>query len=337
MKTPILAALLLSVGARAWAGATWRSPDNEDRQTPLHAHRAEARGEAHRKAHAQPLNEKRAEPPRATRAAPNPARRVEARPAVQPRPRAVASARALIDRRPPPAAPAHDDHGRTVPKPATVAPDHAQVVRDPAFSRNIEARERNEQQRSHYYWHDERGQRYCHYDDDRGTHWYGFYAGPRFYWTRYYGSRWWWYDQSYARWVYWQENHWWWVDPSQTAFIYVNGSYQLASFAGGPAATIQLTPNPPPETAVPGPAPTAAAAPDTFYSADGTRMVQIFGERREAFLYDRSNAQLPRFVAFLGGDTTSAEFSSALPLQVLVKRSDGGLAVFDGSGKPFNR
>ncbi|HVM33681.1 MAG TPA: hypothetical protein VMU88_11145, partial [bacterium] len=81
---------------------------------------------------------------------------------------------------------------------------------------------------NYYYWHSYNGYRYCHYYDNWGYHWYGWYLGDTCFWTRYYWGNWWWYDGAAARWCYWHDGGWWWNDPynTSTVYIYVNGDYQ---------------------------------------------------------------------------------------------------------------
>jgi hypothetical protein len=70
-------------------------------------------------------------------------------------------------------------------------------------------------------------------------------------------------------------------------------------------------------------------------SPDGTRMVQIFGERREAFLYDLTGVAGPSFLAYLAADVKRVRFSQAQPgepFEILVVMNDGTFDVFDESG-----
>ncbi len=190
------------------------------------------------------------------------------------------------------------------------------------------------------YWHRDGGTRYAHWFDGR-SHWYGFYNGPRFYWTRYDDHRWWWYDEGMDRWLYWHDNYWWWNNPNAPGTPYVvvgENYYPYPAVAADPA----LAPG-----AVPADTPQAVSSEDddsgeapqygggeSVVSPDGSREVQIYGERREAFLYDRSNGT-PQFVAYLAPGVRKAQFSEASgdKLQVLLLLEDGTYDVFDGQGR----
>jgi len=113
---------------------------------------------------------------------------------------------------------------------------HAAIVAKPAFMQNVATYQAQEQVPNRYYWHSAPGVEYVHYYTG-GAHWYGFYVGPDFYWTRYHDSRWWWYDPVYRRWVYYGDGSWWWQDPAQpqAVFVYSGGSY-VPSAAAPPDA-----------------------------------------------------------------------------------------------------
>src|ERR1019366_8914223 len=70
-----------------------------------------------------------------------------------------------------------------------------------------------ENRANHYYWHQDQSFSYCHYIDPTGYHWWGWYVGDQFFWTRHFHSRWWWYASGYDRWCFWNNGNWWWQDP----------------------------------------------------------------------------------------------------------------------------
>jgi hypothetical protein len=71
----------------------------------------------------------------------------------------------------------------------------------------------------------------------------------------------------------------------------------------------------------------------TYISPDSAREVQVYGDRREAFLYDRTGGGEPRFIAFLASGVRRAQFSEASDrLQILLLMNDGSYDVFDGDG-----
>lgn len=310
---------------------------------PHDEHRDDYREERREKAQAR-KDERAAKPPRPAKAArPKPlakprrpagvpAPAVRARPA--PRAEPIRDARHILrDKRGAPAAPL-DEHGHPVTvAPTTEAPNHALIENRTAVVRIIQVRERDEQERNRYYWHHEGGVRYCHYYDAWGAHWYGFYLGPRFYWTRRWVDRWWWYDPVGVRWVYWHDGYWWWQDPLApgSLYVYMNGNYvpygPLQSYAGGPAVTVPLTPAPPAQA----PAPAQA---QVYYSPDGTRVAQIVGDDHGAWLYDSSVSGTPAFLAELSTGAANIRFSSAPASQILVERLDGSFGLFDADGRP---
>ncbi len=228
-----------------------------------------------------------------------------------------------------------DHHEPPTPPPGTAAmtaaPNHAFIERRQPVVQVIQARENGERERGRFYWHYESGLRYCHYFDAWGAHWYGFYAGPRFYWTRRWYNRWWWYDPVWARWAYWHGDYWWWQDPGGVMYVYMDSQYvpyaslPLQSYAGGPAATIQVTASPPPAAS------TSAAPVQLYYSDDGARMAQIVGDDRGAYLYDSSVSGTPSYIAQLSTGAASVQFSSGA---ITVSRLDGTSASFDSEGRP---
>ena len=342
----LLAALTL------WPARSFAQPRDE-RRDERREEQEERREEKRARRAQQQQQERRQRPPKArpapkAKAAPKPKpkpqpRRPPAgvpapvvRPPVVPAPQPVRDVRHILrDRRGPPAPPL-DEAGRPVtPAPTTAAPNHALIEARRPVVRVIQERERDEHVRGRYYWHHEGGVRYCHYFDAWGAHWYGFYAGPRFYWTRRWYNRWWWYDPVGARWVYWHSGYWWWQDPLAPGalYVYMDGNYvpygSLVSYAGGPAASVPLTPNPPPQQVQ------ASTAPvQLYYSDDGSRMAQIVGDDRGAYLYDSSVSGTPSFLAELSTGASSVRFSSSPVSQILVQRLDGTWALFDGDGKP---
>ena len=223
--------------------------------------------------------------------------------------------------------PQHDGSGRPISKPAATIPPshHRDVVRDPAVARGIERRQDAEMQPNHYYWHTSNGVRYSHYFDGH-NHWYGFYHGPTFYWTRYNAGRWWWFDAHVARWVYWWDGFWWWPGPGGAAYVYVDNNYYPYEGEGVTAQDSVV------QTA-PADAPPPAAGTSTV-SPDGKRSVQVFGAEDQAFLYDKTTTP-PTFMKYLGQGVSQVRFSggtAGAPLQVLVEFKDDSFALFDGDG-----
>jgi hypothetical protein len=85
-----------------------------------------------------------------------------------------------------------------------------------------------EREPGRYYWHDDGGQRYCHYMDPWGYQWYGWYGEDDVLWVRYYSDRWWNYDAEMGRWLFWDDGQWWWQDEDGGGvYVYVDGGYIL--------------------------------------------------------------------------------------------------------------
>jgi hypothetical protein len=70
-----------------------------------------------------------------------------------------------------------------------------------------------------------------------------------------------------------------------------------------------------------------------WLTLDKTRMVQLYGDQGEAFLYNNSGQQ-PVFMAYLGRDVVKVRFSEGAPVQILVDFKDGAFALFDMDGAP---
>jgi hypothetical protein len=193
---------------------------------------------------------------------------------------------------------------------AAVSPpsQHSGIVRNSAIVRSIQSHQRLEIVPNHYYWHNDRGVRYCHYYND-GIHWYGFYNGPSFYWTRYYDGYWWWFDVNFDRWVYWQNGTWCWPGPDGVIYDYVDNNYYPVDDDDTVAVNAPDVSAPPQN--IPAPV-TSAAAPasegSVVKSADGKRMVQVVGSNAEAYLYDTSSTQ-PMYMKYLGKNVEKVRFA----------------------------
>jgi len=227
--------------------------------------------------------------------------------------------------------PARDESGQLLRAlPVRRAPDHEQIVSNKAFMANVAVYNRTETQPNHYYWHTDNGLRYCHYADTSGVQWYGFYAGTTYYWSRYEANHWWWYDPAYTRWLYWDDGYWWWQSPNQAVYVYSdNNSYVAYSSATAAPPAVQATSES---------GETDVQNGDTLYSQDGSRMIQIFGDRNEAFLYERYAGEEPQFLAFLGQDVVRVQFSNTTEpaqLQILLHFKNGTFAVLDSRGANY--
>jgi hypothetical protein len=179
-----------------------------------------------------------------------------------------------------------NQYGRRIPP----GRDHITIINNTTIINNMNGVHRGWNTRDHgYSWYDWNGQRICHRYDDFGYHWWGFYVGNDYFWTRYSNGRHWWYDPYYQRWVYLDGGRWWWQDPLAPTVVYViidNNYYRYQDNAG----TVVVRPDPTQPVVAPPVEPNAPAAPaadeETMYSLDGTRSVQILGSAKEAYLYD---------------------------------------------------
>ena len=227
--------------------------------------------------------------------------------------------------------PDRDERGGRIEKPAAVfAPaHHAQIVENRVLIRDMEHERRREVVPGRYYWHETGGVRYAHYYD-RGIHWYGFYHGPAFYWTRYDHNRWWWFDVGVNRWLYWSGGYWWWVSPAGINYIYIGDNY----YPYEPGGVVVRKPE---VQTAPESAP-AAGEGKSFNGPDGHRRVQVFGAKDEAFLYDTSGPQ-PEFLKYLGQGVGMVRFSGGekgAPAQILLDFKDGNFAVYNSDGDPLD-
>lgn len=188
-----------------------------------------------------------------------------------------------------------------------------------------------------YDWHNFNGYDMLHHFDGR-YHWWGFYLADVYFWSIYYNDYYWWYDPYWHRWCYLQDGSWWWQNPDDLSntYIYQDGAYyQYDDSDGG----VVLNPDPTPPVDVPPGDPTPADPnAKTFYSTDGSRMVQITGDDLEATLYDTSAT--PAFQpVLLGTGVTDVRFqaddSGALS-QILTVAADGSFSTFDTFGNPLD-
>jgi hypothetical protein len=216
---------------------------------------------------------------------------------------------------------------------ATRPPAHVAIAGNPGFMRGVNAQQRVEIQPGHYYWHNYGGIRYCH-TFAYGVHWYGFYFGATFYWTRYWDSWWWWYDPLFARWVFWYGGYWWWQPPGGVLYVYVDNNYYPYNEAEG--TVITRTPE---SVQPPSSRPLAAKGGRDFTSPDGRLLVQVAGSGRQAVLYDKTDGGVPSYVEFLANGVADVKFSGGKDgrtSRILLDFADGTFALFDAEGNPID-
>jgi hypothetical protein len=182
----------------------------------------------------------------------------------------------------------------------------------------------SENQVGHHYWHNDGGVSYCHYLDASGYHWYGWYTGDQYFWTRNFNGRWWWYDADYDRWSFWNNGFWWWQDPYHVGDLYC---YNDDNYIPCNSAEDQVV-----VTAADNANVQANASPD------GTRIVKVDADTQDAFLYDTANP--PTFSpVYLASGVQSVQFSdtsNGRPLEIILKLNDGSFDMFDGQGNSYN-
>jgi hypothetical protein len=201
---------------------------------------------------------------------------------------------------------------------------HMSLVASATWQDRVRGFNRSEMMANHYYWHNEAGFNYCHYIDGWGYHWYGWYIGNNYFWTRNFNNRWWWYDADFDRWCFWNEGFWWWQDPyhigdlycyNNTAYVPVNSAEDNVAVAVPESTNMR-----------------------TFNSPDSSRTVKVVADTQDAFLYDSTNPPQfnPVYLASGVQDVMFSDPKSGKPLEVILKLNDGSFDMFDGNGQPYN-
>jgi hypothetical protein len=198
------------------------------------------------------------------------------------------------------------------------------VVDSPEWQARADQFNASENQAGRYYWHNDGGINYCHYLDASGYHWYGWYVGDEYFWTRNFSGRWWWYDPDFNRWCFWNNGFWWWQDSYHVGDLYC---YNDDAYVPCNSAEDQVVVT----------APTDSVMRD-IPSPDGTRNIKIDQATQDAFLYDTANP--PSFdPVYLASGVESAQFSdpsNGRPMEIILKLNDGSFDLFDSVGNPYN-
>lgn len=194
------------------------------------------------------------------------------------------------------------------------------LVSNATFVNQINVYNSRETVANRYYWHDWNGNRYCHYYDTWGYHWYGWYWHGSCFWSRWYAGSWWWYDPSYYRWCYWYDGYWWWQDPYHVNVVYVYNDGRYVS--SGSDTRLEV--------------PSSSAEVD-YRSKDGSRTIKVFGN--DAFLYDTDADGVNNAPVYLASGVKEVKFSrqgNGKPLQIMLMLEDGSFELFDSDGNPYN-
>jgi hypothetical protein len=273
----------------------------------------------------------RAGPSAAGTSAPAPGVSIRQRELSVPQPRAPASHEIIRDGSPAPM-PRTDFNGAPMRAGQLAAPPRQPgIMRDPNFAQRLAA-QRAQEHSDRFFWHRFGGVPYAHRFHN-GVDWYGFYHGNDFFWTRYYGGFWWWFDPVFARWVYWYNDYWWWPGPGGALYVYMDNNYYPYD-----SVEEQVTVKRPQMEQPPMATPPPANEGQAYRSPDNSRLVQIMGSRGEAFLYDSSGKE-PEFLKYLGKDAKEAGFTkdeSGKKSIILLTYRDGGFALFDLDGNPLD-
>ena len=204
-----------------------------------------------------------------------------------------------------------------------VVRDHMNLVDSVEWTARVNQFNFSENRAGHYYWHNDGGVNYCHYIDDSGYHWYGWYLGDQYFWTRNFNGRWWWYDSDYDRWCFWNNGFWWWQDPYHVSDLYCyNDDNYIPCNSSEDQVVVMASNN---------------ANLQSNVSPDGSRIVKIDADTQDAFLYDTANP--PTFdPVYLASGVQSVQFSdtsNGRPLEIILKLNDGSFDLFDGQGNPY--
>src|SRR5665213_176548 len=205
-----------------------------------------------------------------------------------------------------------------------VVRDQMKLVDSADWRTRIDQYNAAENQAGHYYWHNDDGVNYCHYLDSNGYHWYGWYEGSQFFWTRDFDGRWWEYDSDYNRWCFWNNGYWWWQDPNHVGDLYC---YDNNDYIPCNSQDDQVVVTAPDEGTM-----------DSYASDDGTRMVKIDRQTQDAFLYATANPPGfdPVYMATGVESVTFSDTSNGRPMEIVLKLNDGSFDLFDAQGNSYN-
>ncbi len=201
---------------------------------------------------------------------------------------------------------------------------HMSLITAIDWQNRIRGFNQTETRANFYYWHKDKDFNYCHYIDNSGYHWYGWYAGSTYFWTRYFNNRWWWYDADYDRWCFWNDGFWWWQDPYHMGDLYC---YNDADYIPCNSADDNVTVTVPDNNNT-----------QTFTSPDNSRIVKVVMDTQDAFLYDPANppAFNPVYLASGVQDVMFSDPNNGRPLEIILKLNDKSFDMFDGNGNPYN-
>jgi len=237
------------------------------------------------------------------------------------------------------------------------------TIGNPRVSASVQSIAQNRTERDgKFHWYNRDGVRFYHrYDQDHDRDWFGFYKGKTVIPTIYYNDHYWWQEPRSRRWLSYWRDHWWWHSPQGAYYVYIGQQYYQWNPNPDGVVLVETAPEPAEEplegkmALLPqspagaeqssGSAPSGTwldmgnvAPPPSWdeptynYSADGTRMVQVEGRERSAYLYDTTKKEadgankLIRFMEKGVHEVRFSDTSRGAPLQII-------LSVLDEDGR----
>ncbi len=201
--------------------------------------------------------------------------------------------------------------------------DHMTLVDTADWHDRVQGFNAAETEHNHYYWHTDNSFNYCHYIDNQGYHWWGWYVGDNFFWNRYYSGRWWWYDSDYDRWCFWNEGYWWWQDPYHVDDLYC---YNDNNYIPCNSANDQVVVTSPADQTY-----------QVYNAPDNSCQIKVMSGTQDAFLYDTDdpNGQQPVYLASGVEQVLFSDSSNGRPLEIVLKLNDGTFDMFDDDGNSY--
>jgi hypothetical protein len=220
-----------------------------------------------------------------------------------------------------------------------------QTVADASFARSAQSLIGTPAENDgRYHWHEFNGGRFSHWHDPvRGRDWFGIYQGQTHFWTTLWHDHFWWREPQSGRYLVFWRDHWWWHAPDGTPYVYIDQQYYqwLPNQNGVALVPTEIAP----ASSGSGEGLIVSSRPEFNYSADGTRMVQVEGEKLSAYLYVTGAAERDgsKPLKFLGDGVTAVAFtdtSKGEPLKIVLsfQNDDGSIrtAVVDANGEPLS-
>lgn len=208
--------------------------------------------------------------------------------------------------------PWRNDHGRVI----APSREHIKIVNDKTVINNITVIQNNWNGGNGYGWYNVGGHRVGHRYWG-GFHWWGWYIGDYYFWAPYYAGYWWWWDPYWHRWC-WMHNGYWWYQDGPVIYVYNDASGTYSRYDDGNGGEVAVPDTTPPEDAPPPADETPDQNAKSFYSADGTRVVEVSDAddaKGRAYLYyltedDGSAAQALKDGVWLGDGVTDVRFQN---------------------------